>query len=214
MNLQSGSLSTREQDIEIQAHGLDFIEKECWNLLNEGATKGKSAFHTFVLGTQGQYNIEMRTLVLRKLDKNSHSLFTHTDSRSPKVLQLSENGNCSLLFYDSIRRIQLRLEARALLHRENGISERIWNQTNLSARKSYLSMRPPGVRLSKPEDGLPVHLNGKDPHPEESENGKSNFLVLEFQIKSIDWLFLNAQGHRRARFEYSESGFEATWLNP
>ena len=214
MNLQSGSLSVREQNKENSASGLEYIEKECWNLLQEGATKGKSAFYTFVLGTKGANNIELRTLVLRKIDKNSRALFTHTDMRSPKVEQLKKNRDCSLLFYDAVRRVQLRLEAESILHEDNEISDLIWSQTNMSARKTYLAMQSPGARLGTPDDGLPRHLNGRAPEPDESEEGRRNFLVLEFRILSIDWLFLNAQGHRRARMEYNGDGFNGSWINP
>lgn len=214
MNLQAGRISVRTQGNENSSGGLEFIERECWTLLSEGAAKGKSAFHTFVLGTRTSNSIEMRTLVLRKLEKNTRSLFTHTDLRSPKAQQLKECSSCSLLFYDPVRRVQLRLEAEPQLHEGNEIADRIWAETNMSARKSYLSSRPPGTPLSMPEDSLPRHLNGCDPRPEESEDGRSNFLVVEFRIKSIDWLFLNAQGHRRAKFEYNPESLEASWINP
>jgi pyridoxamine 5'-phosphate oxidase len=214
MNLQTGSLISQRQHIESSLSGLDLIEKECWSMLYEGATKGKSAFHTFVLGTRTPGSIELRTLVLRKVEKGSRSLYTHTDLRSPKAKQLNENQICSLLFYDAVRRIQLRMEAETILHLENEVTDRLWAQTNMSARKSYLSTRSPGERLSKPDDGLPPHLHGRDPRPEESEDGRSNFMVLEFRVKSIDWLFLNAQGHRRASLLYSENGFDANWINP
>jgi len=214
MNLQAGSLAAWEQSKENQQSGLESIEKECWALLQEGSSRGKSAFHTFVLGTRRLASIELRTLVLRKIEKSSRSLFTHTDLRSPKTDQLRQNESCSLLFYDPVRRVQLRLEAEPFLHEDNEICDLIWSRTNMSARKSYLSSRPPGTPLSQPEDGLPRHLNGCDPRPEESEDGRRNFLVLEFRVKSMDWLFLNAQGHRRAKFHYGKEGLEACWINP
>lgn len=214
MNLQAGSLVAREQIKENQQSGLESIEKECWGLLQEGSSRGKSAFHTFVLGTRSLGGIELRTLVLRKTEKSTRSLFSHTDLRSPKADQLSQSESCSILFYDPVRRVQLRLEAEPILHEENEISDLIWSRTNMSARKSYLSSRPPGTPLSQAEDGLPRHLNGCDPGPEESEDGRRNFLVLEFRVKSMDWLFLNAQGHRRAKFHYRQEGLEACWINP
>lgn len=183
-------------------------------MLQEGAAKGKSAFHTFVLGTRGVNNIELRTLVLRKLDKSNKALFTHTDLRSPKAEQLKNNRQCSLLFYDPVRRVQLRLEAESVLHEGTELTDQLWAQTKMSARKSYLSAHSPGELLCMPDDGLPRHLNGRDPQPDESEDGRKNFLVIEFRILSIDWLFLNAQGHRRARIEYNVDGFDGSWVSP
>ena len=214
MNLPAREFSVREQISENQSSSLESIEKECWNMLQEGAIKGKSPFHTFVLGTKGNDGIELRTLVLRKAEKSNLSLFSHTDVRSPKAMQIGENASCSLLFYDPIRRIQLRLYAEALLHLRTESSARFWKEANMSSRKSYLSKRAPGEKLSMPDDGLPDHLSGKDPLPQESESGISNFLVIEFKIHSIDWLLLNSRGHRRAKISYEGDGFDASWINP
>jgi pyridoxamine 5'-phosphate oxidase len=214
MNMPSREFSFREQITENPRSSLEGIEKECWSLFLEGATKGKSPLHTFVLGTKGSNGIEMRTLVLRKVEKAERSLYSHTDLRSPKAMQMQETSSCSLLFYDAIRRIQIRVQADAILHLHNETSGQIWQEANMSARKTYLSKRSPGEMLHRPEDGLPDHLSGRDPQPEESETGLENFLVIEFKIKSLDWLFLNSQGHRRARIDYAENGFDACWINP
>jgi 3-hydroxyisobutyrate dehydrogenase len=214
MNMPSSDFSFREQITENPRSSLEGIEKECWALLLEGAMKGKSPLHTFVLGTKGSNGIEMRTLVLRKVEKSERSLYSHTDLRSPKALQLKENSSCSLLFYDPIRRIQIRVQAEAILHLDNKISEQVWQEANMSARKTYLSKRSPGEMLLSPEDGLPEHLSGRDPQPEESETGLVNFLVIEFKIKSLDWLFLNSKGHRRARIDYAGNGIDTCWVNP
>lgn len=214
MNLPAREISVREQISEIHRSSLESIEKECWSMLAEGASKGKSPFHTFVLGTKGEDGIELRTLVLRKAEKSNLSLFTHTDVRSPKAIQIGEDASCSLLFYDPVRRVQLRLYAEAVLHLQTETSSRLWKEANMSSRKSYLSKRPPGEKLSMPDDGLPEHLRGKDPLPQESESGIGNFLVIEFRIRSIDWLLLNSQGHRRAKISYDNDGFDASWVNP
>jgi len=214
MNLPAREISLREQISENHRSSLESIEKECWNMLMEGASKGKSPFHTFVLGTRGKDGIELRTLVLRKAEKSNLSLFTHTDARSPKSMQIGENSSCSLLLYDPVRRVQLRLYAEAVLHLKTETSSKLWKEANMSSRKSYLSKWAPGEKLSMPDDGLPEHLRGKDPLPHESESGISNFLVIEFKIRSIDWLVLNSQGHRRARISYEGDGFDASWINP
>lgn len=214
MNLPAREVALQEQISQNHRSGLESIEKECWTMLQEGASKGRSPFHTFVLGTKGSNGIELRTLVLRKAEKSVLSLFTHTDVRSPKALQLQNHTNCSLLFYDSVRRVQLRLNAEAVLHLQTETSARLWKEANMSARKTYLSKRAPGEKLSMPDDGLPSHLHGKDPLPGESEAGFSNFLVVEFRIQNIDWLLLNSQGHRRAKIEYAGNGFDASWVNP
>ena len=55
---------------------------------------------------------------------------------------------------------------------------------------------------------------------EESEKGYENFTVIQCKIKSFEWLYLAAKGHRRAKFEFannlgSETTFiKKTWLVP
>ena len=47
---------------------------------------------------------------------------------------------------------------------------------------------------------------------EQSEEGYKNFTVIQYKIKSIEWLFLAAKGHRRARFELDNN--KEYWLVP
>ena len=47
---------------------------------------------------------------------------------------------------------------------------------------------------------------------EQSEEGYKNFTVIKCKIKSIEWLYLAAKGHRRAKF-YLETN-KSEWLVP
>ena len=47
---------------------------------------------------------------------------------------------------------------------------------------------------------------------EESEKGYKNFTVIQCKIKSIEWLYLAAKGHRRAKFDLEND--KNTWLVP
>lgn len=184
-------------------------------MLSEGVARGRDAFHTFTLATCCQTDgVSLRSLVLRGAEKSRLSLYSHTDSRSEKISQLSRDSRCSLLFYDPVRRIQIRLQCRARIHAEDEVADFFWNAARLSARKSYLSTRAPGEVLGQAGDGLPSHLQGRDPGVDESQAGRKNFVVIQFLVESLDWLFLSSQGHRRARFHYDGNGFEANWTNP
>jgi hypothetical protein len=204
----------RERMPEPQFLTLENIERDCWDLLLQGSLKGRDGFHTFALGTRKGEDVDMRTLVLRKVEKSERRIFTHTDARSPKVDQIESGASAGLLFYDPVRKIQIRIKARAFMHREDHIAISMWDETRLSARKSYLSLKSPGHLLGQGEDGLPEHLKGRDPDMEESLAGLPNFLVLGFEVIRMDWLYLHSQGHRRAVFEYNEAGYDAFWINP
>ena len=47
---------------------------------------------------------------------------------------------------------------------------------------------------------------------EQSEDGYKNFTVIQCKIQSIEWLYLAAKGHRRAKFDIEKK--EETWLIP
>ena len=47
---------------------------------------------------------------------------------------------------------------------------------------------------------------------EQSEEGYKNFAVIQCKIKSIEWLYLAAKGHRRAKFDLESN--KDTWLVP
>ena len=49
---------------------------------------------------------------------------------------------------------------------------------------------------------------------EYSEIGYKNFAVILTKIKSIEWLYLAAKGHRRAKFEYQKDTIKKYWLTP
>jgi len=47
---------------------------------------------------------------------------------------------------------------------------------------------------------------------EQSEVGYKNFTVIQCKIKSMEWLYLAAKGHRRASFDLETN--KDTWLIP
>jgi hypothetical protein len=180
-----------------------------------GAERGRDGFHTFVIGNQTDDGVDLRTVVLRGVEPGDHSIFCHTDFRSPKVRDLKKYPVVSLLFYDPQRKFQLRMQAVAEVINQGHLADKHWMRSRLSSRKCYLTSLAPGTYLETPGDAIPGSLLGRDPYLDESEEGRPNFAVIHFRVHRIDWLYLSSQGHRRAVFEYREGGdIEANWLNP
>ena len=63
----------------------------------------------------------------------------------------------------------------------------------------------PGTVSDKPTSGLIVNLIILILLKEESEAGYKNFCVIKCKIKSIEWLYLAAKGHRRALIDLNGS---------
>ena len=81
------------------------------------------------------------------------------------------------------------------------------------SRKCYLVSSSPGTRSEKPTSGLEKKYDNFDFSKEESEEGYKNFCVIKCKIKSIEWLYLAAKGHRRALIDL-EGTKKFTWLIP
>ncbi len=80
-------------------------------------------------------------------------------------------------------------------------------------RKCYLVTNGPGTESEKPTSGLDNKFDNFDFTKEESEAGYKNFSVIRCKIKSIEWLYLAAKGHRRALIDLNGSK-KFTWLVP
>ena len=88
-----------------------------------------------------------------------------------------------------------------------------WEKTGHVSRKCYLVTNGPGTVSDKPTSGLNGKFDNFDFTKEESEEGYKNFSVIKCKIKSIEWLYLAAKGHRRAFIDF-EGSKKFTWLVP
>ncbi|MFQ3596913.1 MAG: pyridoxamine 5'-phosphate oxidase family protein [Chloroherpetonaceae bacterium] len=200
---------TLEQELS-----LDTLLASIWEALQNGARTRTHPFHTGVIATISNGAPQARTVVLRKVLPESRTLIFHTDHRSQKISELTENPNICWLFYDTEARVQLRLSGMATLHYQDALANVQWENTKLLSRRCYLSLAPSTI-LAEPASGLPESLLKRNPTIEESEAGRENFTVVETHIHTIDWLWLNSSGHQRAKFVWQASGeVIAHWIVP
>jgi 3-hydroxyisobutyrate dehydrogenase len=198
--------------IDYTTYHLPELEQDCWDRLVTGAVKSRTPFHTPSIATLHQGDVSLRTVVLRKTLPTERELRFHTDIRSPKWQELSKNPSISALFYDSIDRIQLRIKGKAVLHHTNDITAEAWQKTSLSSRKCYLTLFSPSSFTEESTSGLTDDIEHENFTLAESESGYSNFGIVSIHVQSIDWLWLNHAGHRRAYFDY-EKGVNS-WMIP
>ncbi len=198
--------------IDYTQYNLSELERDCWNRLVTGAVKSRTPFHTPSIATLHQGEVSLRTVVLRKTLPTERELRFHTDVRSPKWQELSQNPSISALFYDAVDRIQLRIKGKAVLHHTNEITAEAWQMTSLSSRKCYLTLFSPSSISEESISGLTDDIEHENFTLAESESGYSNFGIVSIHVQSIDWLWLNHAGHRRAFFDY-EKGVDS-WMIP
>ena len=164
----------------------------------------------FSCGIDGE--VDGRIVVLRKSDQSNNLVQFHSDIRSDKIPKLKSNKSASMLFYEKEEKIQVRLKVECTINHSNEITEESWEKTGHISRKCYLVDNGPGTESSTPTSGLKPELDNFEFTMEQSEEGYKNFTVIQCKIKTIEWLYLAAKGHRRARFELDNN--KEYWLVP
>ena len=188
------------------------IKKKIWSMLNNAIKDRSSQFRIPVFSCGNNDNIESRIVVLRKSDENNNIVQFHSDIRSDKINILKKNSKASFLFYDKELKIQVRLKVEAIINHNNDVAKQSWAKTQHISRKCYLVDNGPGTISDEPTSGLKPELDNFDYTKEQSEEGYKNFAVIQCKIKTIEWLYLAAKGHRRARFDLENN--KNNWLVP
>ncbi|MDC3125670.1 pyridoxamine 5'-phosphate oxidase family protein [Candidatus Pelagibacter sp.] len=190
----------------------DEIIKKIWLMLDDAIINRGSQFRipTFICGDHSDF--DGRIVVLRKSDKINNIVQFHSDIRSDKIEKLKKNSNASMLFYDKEEKIQVRLKVECTVNHNNVITEESWSKTQHISRKCYLVDNGPGTVSATPTSGLKPELDNFEFTMEQSEKGYKNFTVIQCKVKLIEWLYLAAKGHRRARFDLENN--KNTWLIP
>jgi len=188
------------------------IKKKIWLILDNAVTDRNSSFRIPVFVCGDQKDFDGRIVVLRKSNQSNNLLQFHSDIRSDKITKLKNNKNASMLFYDKDEKIQVRLKVECIVNHDNEITKESWSKTGHMSRKCYLADNGPGTESSVPTSGLKPELDNFEFTIEQSEEGYKNFTVIQCKIKSIEWLYLAAKGHRRAIFELDNN--KEYWLVP
>jgi 3-hydroxyisobutyrate dehydrogenase len=194
------------------SYSIDELEKDCWLQLVNGAIKSRSPFHTPCVATLNNSEVSMRTVVLRKALPLSKELRFHTDIRSNKWKELQNNNTISALFYDASTRVQIRVKGKTILHLNDEMTSEAWQKTTLSSRRCYLTEISPSSFSEIPTSGLSEEIEQENFTLEDSEAGEQHFGIVSIHVESLEWLWLNHAGHRRAFFDYVQN--TSSWMIP
>jgi len=188
------------------------IKKKIWSMLDNAIKDRGSPFRipVFICGEQNDF--DGRIVVLRKSDQPNNLIQYHSDIRSDKIVKLKNNKNAAMLFYDKEEKIQVRLKVECTINHDNEITKESWLKTGHISRKCYLVDNGPGTESPTPTSGLKPELDNFEFTMEQSEEGYKNFTVIQCKIKSMEWLYLAAKGHRRAKFDFEIN--KEYWLIP
>jgi hypothetical protein len=177
--------------------------------LEKGVTERGHQFHLLVLGTIDKNNRpQNRNVVLRKVDMTNSLIRFHTDIRSNKIIDIKNNSSISLLGYDKVNKLQVRLTANAIVEESKEALSDVWSKMYPMSRECYRVKDAPGKVVASRDEVL-FEDEGKD-----KLNGFENFVIINCHISSIETLFLHSSGHVRAKYIYENGAFHGEWLVP
>ena len=190
---------------------LNYIMTEC-----SVATKHhKHEMRQLFLSTFGENYPELRTLILRRQNLKEGLLVFHTDQRSKKFVELQKNSKACLMGYNHSKKYQLRFRGEVTLHFQNAVAKNGWNNLSPSSRKTYLTQYSPGEVALAPSSGFDPNFDNSILDNENLELGLQRFVVCDFKVLQIEWLYLHPEGHRRALFTNDDKlNWLCQWLHP
>lgn len=180
-----------------------------WRLIETGVSDRKAAYHlTSVATVLADGTPSLRTVVLRGADVVRRTVRFHTDRRTEKYGELAANPRIAMHFYDPSISTQIRLTGRASLHVDDQTAQEAWNASAPMSRLCYAAETAPGSRVAAPPAA-------QDIGEVEPDAGYADFCAVVMTVERLEWLFLAAAGHQRARFEWNAEGrVDAYWVAP
>ena len=188
---------------------LKILDRE-WRELKLGVKKAKHDYHTFVFSTIHNDEPESRTVVLRALDKNKPQIWFHTDKRSQKISEIKKHKSVSALFYDTSRKVQLRINGKAILESNNKRNAKIWDSMSLDSKLCYMGPYAPSQQLPQFSPNL-LRKPAQEINEKDYKLGLTRFCRVRIDIARAEWLHLDYQGHQRLKFQFNKT-IKSEWI--
>ena len=178
-------------------------------LLKDGVKNRGSMFHTPVISSLNEKEIPSRVMVLRDHIASKRVIRFHSDFRSDKVRELKDNKTISVIGYDPNLKTQIRLTGKAKINHMNKSSKKAWEESQAISKKCYSVKDGSSTQMHKPEL-YDFHMKDIS-----VEDGYENFCTIEIYYESLEFLYLQRQGHRRCKFKWNSKGkLQSFWLVP
>ena len=182
---------------------------DAWNALSNAARDRHSTFHLAKIATvTPDGRPTQRTVVLRDANADTRELRFHTDTRSDKVAEISNNPAVSLISYDPATKVQIRIDGHATVHVDDDIASAAWSATQDFSKACYLAPDAPGTNVESPP-AAPVYK------PDADHAAYEHFCAVTINVERLEWLHLAAQGHKRAMYEWRDDDTPVmSWISP
>lgn len=169
--------------------------------LQRGSEQREHPFRYFTLATVGvDYLVRQRLVVLRKVDVDLRLTF-FTDYRSKKIMHIHENNRVSMLFYDPVQLLQVRIEGLASIDKNEKAIKTYWSDVREASRKAYTTAAAPGTVMENPE--MLEYLNEDN-----------YFCAVDVSPFKIEYLKLQDPNHIRVHYSLKEGFWDGQYLVP
>ena len=171
--------------------------------LHRGALERNHPFRFVSFATLDKGKINSRLVVLREV-QDDLSFVIFTDSRSQKVMDLSENTTATLLFWHAGKKVQVSAQGTVMLHKQDALSEKYWAGVSIEGRKAYGSALSPGSMVDRPALA----------HEWPDEISSEFFCVIVVRPQEMDILQLHKLSHYRTQFKHHDNEWLGSWVVP
>jgi len=172
----------------------------------------KHEFHTFTLGTVHQGFPYLRTVVLRKFERECVNILFHTDIRSAKIDHLQKCPQVSLLSYGYKLRLQVSFNGVACIEKDSEITQYQFENSSEDAQQCYAyEARPGSILNSKTKEELQPDIQSPLTSGQLS-TAKDNFVVVRIVPDKCDILCLHHSGHIRVRAKRTPEGWVSDFI--
>jgi len=194
---------------------LNLSLKKAWELLQEGCADRSSPMHSPIVASVDDDGCpSQRVMILRDIDPAERTLRFNSDIRADKISQFEQNPQVSVLTYHPDAKIQLRIGGSVKVLSQGKEVENAWDSATAYSKRCYLAHPAPGTTVPLPLSGLSPDMEGHKPEASETDAARANFSIVKLTICSIEWLFLEHTGHRRAIFNWQDDRWNGRWLIP
>lgn len=192
------------------SNDLDVVLRHVWDTLELAVRDRTHPMHTPVLATVRDGRAEARVVVLRAQDAAAGRLRVHTDSRSWKVSDIEAAPSVTVLGFDATAKLQIRIRGDARVHTDDSLAQDAWDRSRPFSLHCYHQVEAPGIPVAEPPRAV------RPEQGRERERGRDNFAVIVIEAREIEWLYLDAAGHRRAIFRRNteHKAWQGHWTAP
>jgi hypothetical protein len=185
-----------------------------WQLLRRAAEGEYPPFRNAFLATSGpDQEARNRTVVLRKVEPDTHELYCYTDRRSNKFASL-EAGRTDFnwLFWSAEDSLQFS-GGGPTRRAEPAVEDELFATVPDHSLVAYVSIHPPGHPLREAGSDLPDGFEGAGTQVRR-KLARENFAVLITTVRRADLLHLSRTGNRRMQGRWRDGRWSLTWVTP